>query len=280
MSDPHPFAQRWNHNTHYYPRIAELVEGRHLVLDVGCGEGTLARYLATGDTGVAQGAAGGGSSSGAPGTGPSDDQEIPSRDGGAGAAQNLAPVETDSPLDVHDATQPVQGTGHDRAAAAPGGSTFRHEVIGLDMDASVLPKDSPGTHFVLADGQQIPYPAGCIDAVVCVAALHHMNARLALTEMHRVLRPGGRIVILGLAHWDWRPQDVAADLRDLVVNTWMRTRMKRWEPDTLKEPAELNWSTTRATVQAALPGASFQRVRMWRWLAVWDDPATPGAALS
>lgn len=46
MPKEHPFAQQWNHNTRHYPKIADLVEGRHVILDVGCGEGTLVRYLA------------------------------------------------------------------------------------------------------------------------------------------------------------------------------------------------------------------------------------------
>lgn len=43
----HPFAPQWNHNTDLYPRVAELLEGRKVVLDVGCGDGTLARFLAS-----------------------------------------------------------------------------------------------------------------------------------------------------------------------------------------------------------------------------------------
>ncbi|HEY0217391.1 MAG TPA: class I SAM-dependent methyltransferase [Cellulomonas sp.] len=43
----HPFVHRWNHNAHYYPLIARQVPAdARVVLDVGCGEGTLARYLA------------------------------------------------------------------------------------------------------------------------------------------------------------------------------------------------------------------------------------------
>lgn len=50
---PHPFASRWNHNSHYYPQIAAVVpQGATRVVDVGCGDGTLARYLARGGTTV------------------------------------------------------------------------------------------------------------------------------------------------------------------------------------------------------------------------------------
>ena len=41
----HPFRHRWNHNSEYYPALAGVVAGCDRVLDVGCGEGTLARYL-------------------------------------------------------------------------------------------------------------------------------------------------------------------------------------------------------------------------------------------
>jgi SAM-dependent methyltransferase len=44
----HPFTHQWNHNTHYYPLLrAALPDGATRVLDVGCGDGTWCRSLAT-----------------------------------------------------------------------------------------------------------------------------------------------------------------------------------------------------------------------------------------
>jgi ubiquinone/menaquinone biosynthesis C-methylase UbiE len=43
----HPFAARWNHNAHHYPALRRLLSGvTGVVLDVGCGDGTLAGFLA------------------------------------------------------------------------------------------------------------------------------------------------------------------------------------------------------------------------------------------
>ena len=44
---PHPFADRWNHNTHYYPLLRQHIpDEASTILDIGAGEGSLARFLA------------------------------------------------------------------------------------------------------------------------------------------------------------------------------------------------------------------------------------------
>ncbi|MGW4536087.1 class I SAM-dependent methyltransferase [Nocardia sp. NPDC004340] len=40
-----PDAERWNHNIEYHPLLADAVSGAENVLDVGCGEGMLARRI-------------------------------------------------------------------------------------------------------------------------------------------------------------------------------------------------------------------------------------------
>ncbi|MFE3194443.1 class I SAM-dependent methyltransferase [Nocardia sp. NPDC059240] len=40
-----PDSERWNHNIEYHPLLAEAVAGARDVLDVGCGEGQLARRI-------------------------------------------------------------------------------------------------------------------------------------------------------------------------------------------------------------------------------------------
>jgi ubiquinone/menaquinone biosynthesis C-methylase UbiE len=47
------------------------------------------------------------------------------------------------------------------------------------------------------DAQQLPFPDACFDTVVCTLSLCGIaDDRAAITEMHRVLRPGGTLLLL------------------------------------------------------------------------------------
>ena len=57
--------------------------------------------------------------------------------------------------------------------------------------------------FVVARGQALPFAADTFDGVLCLNALHHQPSyAIALREIHRVLKPGGRAVFSepGTAH--------------------------------------------------------------------------------
>jgi ubiquinone/menaquinone biosynthesis C-methylase UbiE len=66
---------------------------------------------------------------------------------------------------------------------------------------------------VKGSADALPYPPASIDAVSCTLALHHLPGpvqEVAIREMRRVLRPGGRVVIV-----DWqRPKSFGSALTD------------------------------------------------------------------
>lgn len=79
----------------------------------------------------------------------------------------------------------------------PGG-----RVIGVDFSSRMLEiarRVEPGIEFVLGDASSLPYPEGSIAAITIGFGLRNIVDRdAALREMLRVLRPGGRLVVLEL----------------------------------------------------------------------------------
>jgi SAM-dependent methyltransferase len=51
-----------------------------------------------------------------------------------------------------------------------------------------------GASFVAASAHQLPLPDGSVDVVFGIAILHHLDLRLVRSEVHRVLKPGGRAI--------------------------------------------------------------------------------------
>ena len=75
-------------------------------------------------------------------------------------------------------------------------------VIGLDLTRRVLQVaksagDPERAAFVLGAAEQAPFADGCFDAVTLRLALHHVvDPGVVMREVRRLLRPGGRAVVL------------------------------------------------------------------------------------
>ena len=88
------------------------------------------------------------------------------------------------------------GTGVFLEAAATTGA----DIVALDLSADLLARArarvaaTGKVRLSLGNAEQMPFRESSFDAVYGSSILHHLNIDAALAEVHRVLRPGGRIV--------------------------------------------------------------------------------------
>lgn len=76
------------------------------------------------------------------------------------------------------------------------------EVVGTDVTPAMLERyrvHTPGTP-VAADAELLPFEDGAFSLVVCGSVFHHLaDPQEAICEVARVLRPGGRFVLIDMA---------------------------------------------------------------------------------
>jgi ubiquinone/menaquinone biosynthesis C-methylase UbiE len=188
----------WNHNVHYQPVILnEVPSGCRTALDVGCGDGMLARRLA------------------------------------------------------------------ERSA----------EVTGIDRDPRMIAlaraQPQERVQFIEADFLAHPFQPDSFDFVCANTSLHHMDFAAALAAMARVLRPGGRLAVIGLAA-DKSVTDLLAGAAGVPAGLFYRTIHHKGESGAAIMDPELSWRQTRAVAARTLPGVRYRRHLLWRYSLRWQ----------
>jgi SAM-dependent methyltransferase len=124
----------------------------------------------------------------------------------------------------------------------------------------------------------IPRDQPCYDVVSFIAVLHQLPLRPALQAARSLLRPGGRLIIVGLA------QETPAGLPWSPVSVFLNAavgaiRHPRRALATLEnmtaptsEPLE-TFEQIKAVAREVLPGVKMRRSLFWRYTAAWVAPA-------
>ena len=193
---------RWNHNIHYHPLVlAAVPPGAERALDVGCGEGLLARQLRP-------------------------------------QVRHVTAIDLDRPS--------LQ--------------LARHHPGGDDIE------------FIEGDVLTHRFEPSSFDFISCVAALHHMDEERALQRMRHLLRPGGTLVVIGLAR-SQMPADLPIELAAAVATRLHRVNKSHWETPAPKVwPPPHTYGEIRRLAQRTLPGVRYRRHLLWRYSLTWTRP--------
>ena len=192
----------WNHNVHYQRVILEaLPDGCGAAIDVGCGDGMLARKLAA------------------------------------------------------------------RCAA----------VTGIDRDERIIEaarergRAGPAVSLVHGDFLDYPFADASFDFACANTALHHMDFGAALAKMARILRPGGRLAVVGLAR-NGSPADWIFGAAGIPADHYYKHAKGEGNSGAPIMDPDMSWSQVRKAAVRVLPGARYRRLLLWRYSVIWTKP--------
>ena len=150
------------------------------------------------------------------------------------------------------------------------------KVTGIDrnppMIARARAQHPSDITFIEADFLTHPFPKESFDFVCANTSLHHMDFSAALTVMARLLRPGGRLAVIGLAA-DKSITDLLAFALGFPAHLCYRAIYRRGESGAPIMDPDQSWREARAAAATALPGVRYRRHLLWRYSLLWTKPA-------
>jgi demethylmenaquinone methyltransferase/2-methoxy-6-polyprenyl-1,4-benzoquinol methylase len=120
---------------------------------------------------------------------------------------------------------------------------------------------------VQCDGERLPFPAAYFDCVSVGFGLRNMTHKdAALAEMARVLKPGGRLVVLEFSKV-WAPLGPAYDLYSFKVLPWLGERVTGDRAAYRYLAESIRMHPDQATLKAMMEAAGFSRVEVFNLAA-------------
>jgi ubiquinone/menaquinone biosynthesis C-methylase UbiE len=153
------------------------------------------------------------------------------------------------------------------------------EVTGIDRDTRMIAqaRERAQAHrgrinFAEADFLTYPAAEASFDFVCANTSLHHMDFATALSKMARLLRPGGRLAVIGLAN-NGSLADFVPEVPAAPVNLFYRAVCHEGSSGAPVKDPDMTWGQVRATASTLLPGVRYRRHLLWRYSLLWSKPS-------
>ena len=123
------------------------------------------------------------------------------------------------------------------------------------------------TPALLCDAEKIPFPDNYFDVVTVAFGLRNMTHKdAALAEMRRVLKPGGRLLVLEFSKV-WEPLKKAYDVYSFKVLPWLGARFAQ-DADSYRYLAEsIRMHPDQDTLKSMMETAGLSRVQYFNLTA-------------
>jgi demethylmenaquinone methyltransferase / 2-methoxy-6-polyprenyl-1,4-benzoquinol methylase len=110
------------------------------------------------------------------------------------------------------------------------------------------------------DAEKLPFPSDHFDCVTVAFGLRNMTHKeSAIAEMRRVLKPGGRLLVLEFSKV-WKPLEPAYDFYSFKILPWLGSKVVN-DPDSYRYLAEsIRMHPDQATLKTMMEGAGLARV--------------------
>jgi SAM-dependent methyltransferase len=155
------------------------------------------------------------------------------------------------------------------------------EAVGIEPDpstAAIARSNLAGAeNAVVVEGPFGHYPAAGCDLVTFVAVLHHLPLAETLQKARSMVRPGGRLIVVGLSKEaaDDRAWSLASMILNPIVGAIRHPRRAHAYPVNMTTPTAEACETfdeIAREMRHQLPGVKLRRSLFWRYTAVWTAP--------
>ena len=148
-------------------------------------------------------------------------------------------------------------------------------ATGIDSSPTMIAQAralAPELDFIEGDFLTTDLPTEGFDFICSVAAIHHLDFTAALTRMRELLRPGGRLVVVGLAReataGEWAVTISAAP----VVRIIKLVRRAHGPAGMPAMKPRMSYGEVRSAAQRLLPGVRYRRHVLRRYTLSWRKP--------
>ena len=150
-------------------------------------------------------------------------------------------------------------------------------VVGVDPDLASIETArafDDDIAYVLGDLTSVDLPPASYDVVTAVAVIHHLDHCTALERLASFVRPGGVLLVVGLAR--------SRSIRDLVRDAFDAVAVRRhtFRNDVWETPAPKVWpppithADARRVTREVLPDAVVERLPYFRYGITWTRPTS------